>query len=285
MGSWLTATVAATAVLASPAAAAIKSATFTAPASGTEYFYDTDTGAGSIEVHGTVSNATAGAKGDLLCYPPGHSPLVLASGIDVSTGSFAFNASLKAAATQVCQLALVPAARPRAATPPRRSRGRRSALPEASRTRGPASCTATTSSAARLLSPMRSAPRANAPSSPPTRPTLDAAELLAVRPRCVPAAGRCRPHPGPTRSALQIDGQNAYLPGAVGPTFDSRGKATARPDRPAGLPAPPYTATFDAAHQTVTIDDTEPAMIRDPPATDPPDPATCPSLHDSGGPE
>ena len=89
--------------------------------------------------------------------------------------------------------------------------------------------------------------------------SLDAAELLPVRPQCLPAAGRSG-GPGPTRSALQIDGLNAYLPGAVGPTFDSSGKATSN-----GLTAQPgfmplsYTATFDAAHETVTIDDTEPA--------------------------
>ena len=74
-----------------------------------------------------------------------------------------------------------------------------------------------------------------------------------------------------TRSALQIDGLNAYVPGAI-PTLTSQ---------PGFIPIT-YGALWNAAHDSVAISETDAPMICDPPATFPPTSTTCPSLRDSG---
>ena len=246
--------------------------------SGSEFFYDTDTGSGSVEVQGTVTGATAGAKADLLCYVPGKSaPLVLASGIGRRGGDVRVRRLAQAG-----RYPGVPArARPRGHDAHRQ---RRRPVCRTIDQRHRAAVELVERPALRLLHPQRQVRalgririgRRVRPAGLVLDRPGDAAQLLAVRSQCLPVAGGAG-GPGATRSALQIDGQNAYLPGAVGPTFDSTGKVTSP-----GLTAQPgfmpltYTATFDAAHETVTIDDTEPAMICDPPATLPAQPSHLP---------
>ncbi len=80
---------------ATPATAAITASTITAPANGAELFFNGDAGSGSVTVRGTVTGASAGAKGDLRCYTVADAKSTsVASGIDVSSGSFATGASL-----------------------------------------------------------------------------------------------------------------------------------------------------------------------------------------------
>ena len=74
----------------------------------------------------------------------------------------------------------------------------------------------------------------------------------------------------PTRSAIQVDGVNAYLPAdlltALG-GFDQLG----------------YSPSWDANHDTVTVSETDPLSVCAPPGAFPPtNPSNCPSLSSAG---
>src|SRR5437016_5807652 len=99
---------------AASAHAAIVGSTVTWPATGTELFYNGDCCSGSATVRGTVVGATPGAQRDLLCYTVGPAGAdtnytKVASGVDVSSGTFATSASLEPVAGFACRLAMVPA--------------------------------------------------------------------------------------------------------------------------------------------------------------------------------
>jgi glucodextranase-like protein/PASTA domain-containing protein len=102
-----------TAVVTLAAAALAHAATFTSsaitsPASGSVLFYDADQGAGSVTVSGSVDPAAAGS-GDLLCYTSS-STYTVATGVTVpASGAFAATVSLSAISGQACRLRLVPA--------------------------------------------------------------------------------------------------------------------------------------------------------------------------------
>jgi hypothetical protein len=73
------------------------------------------------------------------------------------------------------------------------------------------------------------------------------------------------------RSGLEVDGLNAYAPGAISSLTGE-----------AGFNPLAYSSAFNAAHDTVTITETNHPMICDPPGGYPPTSSTCPALHDSG---
>src|SRR5580692_1535038 len=88
-------------------AATFTSSSITSPTSGSEEFYDFDTGSGSITVQGTVTPALT-TTGDLLCYLPGVKPFTMATNIPVTAGGFDFDVSLSVIFGQACVLRFVP---------------------------------------------------------------------------------------------------------------------------------------------------------------------------------
>jgi hypothetical protein len=274
------------ALLVSPACAQaqITASAITAPAANAELFYNGDAAAGSVTVRGTVSGTLVAATGQLVCYYAGDESFTrLASDIGVSAGSFALVVSLGPVRGQACRLALVPGDRvPRGAA--------------AAAFQGPAiSVSEQQSSATKgneynyyvlsgaltwsfALGSLGSSTLSCTTATPFGRcgcPVVDSFATDPITLGSFPlfAGSACLPQAAGTgaRSALQIDGANAYPPASI-------------PDLAAepGFEALDYSAEFDPSHDTVTITDTEPLMVCDPPGGYPPAAAACPSLHDSG---
>ncbi len=271
---------------AAPASAQITASSILTPANGTELFFNGDNGSGSVTVSGTVTGATAGAKANLVCYSQSDTTVSpsLVSGIDVSKGTFDVGASLLQVAGRACRLAIVPTGTP---PPP----------PTSAQFAGPAISVSdqfSHSSAGQLFGyyiltgtlpwsfALQSAGECAVHASYATDPgslgsfTLFGLDIGTVGVACLPQSSGVGAA-ADTRSALQVDGLNAYLPGAIP-------KLTSQP----GFIPLSYGALFNPAHDSVAINETEAPMICDAPATFPPTaatpstPATCPSLHDSG---
>jgi hypothetical protein len=255
---------------AASARAAITASNITSPASGTELFYNGDSGSGNVTVRGTVSGATPNAKGDLLCYSVGDShETKLASGIDVSSGSFVASSSLQPIAGLACRLAVVPAGKTPVAT---------SSTDPAAVFAGPAISVSdqySHSSAGNLFGyyvltgtlpwsfAFQSLGQCPINSSFATEPGSLGTFSVFTGNLCLKQLS--------TRSGLQVDGQNAYPPGAIS-------SLTSRP----GFEPLSYGAFFNAQHDAVTITETDIPTVCDAPNTYPPTTSTCPSLHDSG---
>ena len=263
-----------TLVLAAPAAAApITSSTISSPANVAELFYNGDSGSGSVTVRGTAPGASS-TTGDLLCYTVSDTKFTkVASGISVSSsGSFTFSASLAPIAGFACRLAFVPA-------------GTTPTGPAAAPFAGPAISVTdqfSHSSGGNLFSyyilsgtlpwafAFQSLGDCPVLSSFATDPTTLGSFSLFAGNACLPKTSGVGGAIG-TRSALQIDGLNAYPPAAISSLTGE-----------AGFEPLSYSASFDAAHATVTIKEVDIPTICDPPGTYPPTTTTCPSLHDSG---
>jgi hypothetical protein len=259
--------------LAAPAHAAITASSISAPANGTELFFDGDNGAGSLTVRGTVTGATSTSKGDLVCYTVSDTKVTkVASGIDVSSGNFAINASLSPIAGFACRLAMVPAGTTKTGS---------AAAPFA----GPAISVSdqfSHSSAGSLFGyyvlvgtlpwsyafqSLGDCPVTTSFATDPS--TLGSFSLFAGN-ACLPRSSGVGPAAG-TRSSLQVDGLNAYAPAAISSLSTQ-----------AGFEPLTYGALFNPPHDTVAINEVDTPTICDPPATFPPTTTTCPSLHDSG---
>jgi hypothetical protein len=263
-------------LLAAPARAAFTGSSISAPGNGAELFFDGDTGAGSVTVRGTVTGTPAGlvgAKGDLVCYTVSDTKLTkLASGVGVSSGHFAINASLSPIAGFACRLAMIPAGTnktgsgaavfggPAISVSDRFSHSSSGSLfgyyilvgtlPWSFAFQSLGDCPVTTSFA--------------------TDPsTLGSFSLFAGN-SCLPKSSGVGLAAG-TRSSLQVDGQNAYAPAAISSLSTQ-----------AGFEPLTYGALFNTQHDTVAINELDTPTICDAPATFPPTTATCPSLHDSG---
>ena len=259
--------------LAAPAHAAITASTITSPANGSELFFNGDNGTGATTVSGTVTGATAGAKGDIVCYTVGDTKSKkVVSGVDVSSGSFAINVSLSPIAGFACQLAMIPAGSGKtgAAAAPftgpaisvsdqfsHSSQGSlfgyyvlSGTLPWSFAFQSLGDCPVTSSFATDTS-------------------TLGSFSLFGGN-ACLPKSSGVGAAAG-TRSSLQIDGLNAYAPAAI----------SALASQP-GFEQLSYGALFNASHDTVIITETDVPTICNPPATFPPTASTCPSLHDSG---
>lgn len=257
-------------ISASPADAAITASNISTPANGAELFFNGDNGSGSVTVRGTVTNAIAGDKGDLRCYIASDTSFtVVAAGIDVSSGSFATSASLKPIAGQACRLAMVPAggtATPAVFTGPAVSVSDQFSHSSSGNLWGYYILTGTLSWSFAFQS-VGDCPVTNSYATDPA--TLGSFPLFAGN-ACLPKTSGVGAGAG-TRSALQIDDQNAYPPAAISGLSSL-----------AGFEPLSYSAGFDAAHDAVIISETEIPTVCDPPATYPPAGAACPSLHDSG---
>jgi Glucodextranase, domain B len=258
---------------AATAHAAFTGSSISTPGNGAELFYDGDNGSGSVNVRGTVASPTAGARGDILCYTVSNtSSTKVASGVDVSSGSFAASVSLAPIAGEACRLAMVPAG-----TTPTGSAATAFGGPAVS-----VSDRFSHSSNGNLYGyyilsgtlawsfAMQSLGDCPVFASYATDPaTLGSFSLLAGN-ACLPRRSGVGAASG-TRSALQIDGANAYPPAAISSLTGL-----------AGFEPLSYSASFDASHDTVTINESDVPTICDPPGGYPPTASNCPSLHDSG---
>jgi hypothetical protein len=250
------------------------SSNITAPAGGSELFYDGDSNSGSVTVSGTITGTDFGTDGDLLCYDraDGES-FTLMSAIPVVTDSFSVNVSLAPIAGRACRLRLVPSGfvHPLGAS--------------AARFVGPAISVSdrfSHSSDGNLwgydiltgtlpwsfeLESLGECPVLSSFATDPL--ALGSFELFAGN-ACLPAASGIAPNFS-SRSALQVDNLNAYPPGAIG-------DLTAL----AGFQPLSYAPTFDANHDEVTISESDNAMICTAPGLYPPTPTNCPTLSPAG---
>jgi len=258
---------------AAPAGAAISASTISSPGNGAELFFDGDSGSGSVTVRGSVTGASPGDKGDLRCYTVSDTrSFRIASGIDVSSGSFAASGSLQPIAGFACRLALVPAG-----TAPTGNAAAAFAGPAISVSDQFSHSSSGNLDGYFVLSgtlpwsfAFQSVGECPINSSFATNPSTLGSFSLFVGNSCLTQSSGSGAAAN-TRSGLVIDGLNAYTPGAIKNLTSI-----------AGFEPLAYTATYNANHDTVTIAETDSAMICDPPATFPPTPTTCPGLHDSG---
>jgi hypothetical protein len=266
---------------AAPPPSAITGSTITAPSDGAELFYDGDNGSGNVTVRGTVVGAEQGTLADLRCYSAADSSSTrLVGGINVSAGAFAVSVSLSSIAGQACRLRLVP-------------QGQNPTGAAAAPFAGPAvsisdqfshsangnlygyyvlSGTLGWSFAFQSLGEC-----AVSASYATSTPSLGSFQLFAGN-ACLPERSGIAPDLD-SRSALQVDGLNAYPPAAISPPPNqSSPNLTGVP----GFEPLAYSATFDANHDTVAITESETPTICNPQEAFPPSPASCPQLRDSG---
>ena len=270
-------------IAAAPAGAAtFTSSSISSPVNGTELFFNGDNGSGNVTVAGTVTPAiTATNGGDLVCYTLGDTKATLVSttkAVPIARGRFAINVSLLPIAGFACRLAIIPTGS---------SKFGQAAAPY----QGPAVSVSDQFSHSLsgslfgyyILSgsldwafAMQSAGECAVHASYATDSqtlgsfTLFGLDSGTVGVACLPASSGVSDPTG-TRSSLQIDGMNAYLPGAI-PSLTTQ---------PGFIPLT-YGTLFNPAHDAGGIAETDAPMICDAPATFPPTTSTCPSLHDSG---
>ena len=259
---------------AAPAGAATFSASqITAPAAGAELFYDADSGSGSVTIAGMVTPSTASAGGDLLCYAaPGAAPFTVATGIAVTAGRFSADVSLQAIASRACRLRLVPHGTipaPAAAAPfsgPQVSVSERFTRSQNGNEYGYYILSGTLPWSFAFDSLGECPINASYATDTDTLGSY----LLFDGAGCLSESSGLPPDPG-TRSAVQVDGLNAYPPGAIASLTGIAGFAPLA-----------YTATFDANHDTVAIGETDPLAVCTAPGGYPPSSGNCPSLAASG---
>jgi hypothetical protein len=256
----------------------ITGSSITFPSNATELFYNADSSSGSVTVQGTVTGAGTGSTGDLQCYHDGDTVAAktpVATGIDVSSGSFSANVSLGNIRGAACRLALVPAGQTPTGSAaaafqgPRVSVSEQASLSATGEQYGYSIITGTLGWSFWLGSlgecPLRQ--------SYATDTSSLYSYILFDGNACLTAANAPS---APTMSALQVDGLNAYPSGAIG------GANTAALTGQSGFIGLTYSASFDAAFDDVTVTETDIPMICDPPASYPPSTSSCPGLHSSG---
>jgi Glucodextranase, domain B len=273
---------------AAPAASAVAftTSTITAPADGTQLFYDVDSRSGSVTVSGTVSGAVTGSLGNLLCYDARDSEEIqLVGAVDVSSGHFSLNVSLGAGPAgntlpgKACRLRLVPAD---VSTPSGIGTAPYSGPAIAVAERASHSSTgnqtgyyilAGSLSAAYALQSLGECPVTASYATDPG--TLTSFKLFTGN-ACLPYRSGIAPGLN-SRSALEVDGLNAYPPGAIG-------GGSGRPDLTAtpGFAPLTYTSIFNPSHDAVTISETDLPVICAPPGVFPPTAAGCPFLIPAG---
>ena len=265
----------------------------TTPATGAELFYDNDNGVGEVTVDGTVAGAGPGSKGDLVCYSPQAAPAELLGNIDVSAGSFAVDAGTGAAYGEACELLMVPDLD--GTYPGENDQG----IPS-----GVSSFTGPAVSISDLLPHsangnlygyfiesgtlqwsfgLESLGECPVSSSFVTDPSTLYFVQLFGGDACLPARSGIAPNLQ-SRSALQVDGLNAYPPGAIAPPPQHSPAGT--PDNDLtfvpGFEPIQFTPAFGPNHASVIISETDTPTICSAPGTFPPSPSTCPSLTPSG---
>ncbi|MDQ6606663.1 MAG: hypothetical protein M3Z06_08975 [Actinomycetota bacterium] len=255
------------------APAPITASSIASPRDDSEFFYSGDTGSGSAQVTGTVTPTKAGATADLYCYASADTVATkVAGGIDVSSGQFGITASLAPVAGQACRLRLVPAGTKPTGAGAGSFQGPRISVSDqfSHSTNGNLYGYYILSGVLPWSFAFDSAGDCPVVNSFATDPlTLYSFSLFAGN-GCLPRASGIAPALN-SRSALQVDGLNAYPPAAIAALTGV-----------VGFEPLTYTSTFNPAHDTVTIDETEIPTICNAPGGYPPSAANCPSLHDSG---
>ncbi len=258
---------------ATAAAAPITASSIALPSDSAELFYSGDNGSGSVEVVGTVTGGGAGATADLYCYTAADTAATkVAGGIDVSSGLFGIDVSLSPVAGQACRLRLVPAGTEPTGGGAGPFQGPRISVSDqfSHSTNGNLYGYYILSGILPWSFAFDSAgdcPIVNSFATDPV--TLSSFSLFAGN-GCLPRTSGIAPALK-SRSALQIDGLNAYPPAAIAALTGV-----------AGFEPLTYSSTFNAAHDTVTINETDIPTICNPPGGYTPTPANCPSLRDSG---
>jgi hypothetical protein len=245
------------------------SSAITSPANGAELFYDGDNGSGSVTIAGTISGNGWGSTGDLRCYWNNSANSVkVASKVPLNGTSFAANVSLFEAAGRVCRLALVPAGQTptgsdlAAFTGPAVSISDRFSHSQNGSLYGYDVLSGTLGFSFEL----GSAGECPITASFTTDPASLGSFTLFNGNACLPADNGSG-----TRSSIQVDGLNAYAPGAISSLSMTAGFL------PLG-----YSATFNARHDTVTIREADTLMVCNAPGGYPPSSISCPGLHSVG---
>jgi Glucodextranase, domain B/PASTA domain len=266
-------------LLCSAFASAAQAATFTAssissPAAGAELFYDADSGSGSIPVTGTVTPAITNATGgDLLCYSaPGSKPFTVQTGIAVSAGTFTAEASLAPIASTACRLRFVPHGTIPTTTAATPFDGPQVSVSEQATHSADGNVFGYYILSGTLPWSFSFGSLGECPvlASYATDTDTLGSYLLFAGNACLLQASGIPPDQG-TRSAVQVDGLNAYPPAAVSTL--------------AGVPGftpLSYTAEFDPDHDTVTINESENLEDCTSPGSYPPSSTSCPSVTPSG---
>jgi hypothetical protein len=274
------ASVPSTALAADPA---FSGSAISSPANGADEFWNQDNGTGAVSVTGTVTDPTTDAAGDIVCYSPEAPPAKLLGPISVSSGSFSTDVDLQGAFGEACRLLMVPDTD--GSFP-----GQGSDLSSYS---GPAISIAdqfSHSGAGNLYGyfiesgslqwswGLQSLGECPVTASYDTDPsTLFFTQLFAGN-ACLPLESGTAPNLN-SRSALQVDGLNAYVPGDLDhPTNKTGPNLTGD----AGFQPLDYTPTFGPGHTTVSINETDIPAICTAPGTFPPTTTTCPSLSYAG---
>jgi len=261
------------------AAGSFTSSAVTSPATGSELFYDFDTSSGSVTVQGTVTPAVT-TTGKIVCYSAPEKYL-LDYGVPIANGAFQANVSLAFAAGQTCELEMIPLDTSVLTLPlpgytgPVISISSQSTLSSGGSTYG-YQINVGDLSWGFALGSLTDCPIS---ASYSTDPTSFGNYSLFWGDACLPIVSGVAEAPSTNRSAVQIDGLNAYPPDF--PLTGLGGYA------PLG-----YSASWDAIHDSVTVSETDPLMLCSAPGTFPPGGTTpsptgvaesnCPSLESSG---
>jgi hypothetical protein len=267
---------AAVVVLGGPAAAQAKrpfsSSRIISPASGSVLFYNGDLGAGTVTVTGSVSPATGG-YGDVLCYTSSPTPYRVAIGLPLAaSGAFSATVSLAVIHGQACVLRFVPAG-----STPSHAAAVAFAGPVISVSDqysysvngvhyGYDLLGGVVSFAYELGSLGECPVRASFSTDPLT---LSSYYLFDGNACLLPASG-VFPDEG-TRSAVQIDGLNAYSPAAI---HSLTGLA--------GFQPLSFAASWSPDHEAVRVTETDSLVYCAPPGGYPPTTGVCPSLTSAG---
>ena len=240
------------------------------PASGAQLFYDADSGSGSVAVQGTVTPAVT-TLGTLVCSSAPQTYTV-ATGVPILNGVFDANISLALVAGQVCQLGMIPSGSDPRASAMATFSGPVIIVGEQQALAGNGNAFGYNILAGNLdwsfaFDSLGACPIA---ASDSTDPTTYGSYSLFYGNACLPALSGL-PGAIDTRSSVQIDGVNAYAPGAL-PFQTAKG----------GYTPISFTTAWDPSHDTVQINETDPLMVCAAPGSYPPIGAGCPSLTQSG---
>jgi hypothetical protein len=252
------------------AATGFTSSAISSPASGSQLFYDSDSGEGSLPVQGSVSPALT-TVGTLLCYSAPETYTVAAA-VPIVQGAFNANVSLAPVAGQVCRLEMVPL-------------GASLSGDESSTFSGPVIIVSEQQTFAangntfgyNILAgdldwsfAFDSLGACPITVSDSTDPNTFGSYSLFYGNACLPALSGL-PGALDSRSSIQIDGTDAYPPGAL-PFQTGKG----------GYAPITYAANWDANHDTVQIGESDPLLTCAAPGSFPPLGSGCPALTQSG---
>lgn len=243
------------------------------PQNGAILYYNGDQGAGSTTVQGTVTPAEPGF-GDLLCYTSSTTPIVVSDGIAVTmSGSFAETINLSALHGQACVLRFVPAGM----TPTPTVAAASFQGPEISvsdqysyATNGALYGYDVLGGSLAFTYELGSLGECPVRASYSTDPASLASFYLFDGNACLLGASGIDPDEG-TRSAVQIDGVNAYSPGTLHTLTTIAGFVPLR-----------YQTSWSDGNAGVSITETDSLMLCSPTLGYPPTATTCPSLVPSG---